>query len=302
MVTIATDTGDSEADKQRRYVVVALVQDNAVPPNRSATSFAYTRDSEGPEVSLSKSQSDIGNIGTETVTVGVGGTISDNNVIKVADLSIRMVAADAGADACEAAEDLSQGRTGRVVRNRRDLENDSNKIEFDETFTIRRPTGEGVGPETYCFWLASADVAVEADGRGDGNSGDYELGRFSVGWPEGPAPPPPGPTFEFTNVDGTEIDEALAVTEGAADVGRRCDDVLRQAGEYDRDCSDRHAHRVQRIHRGSVDLTFPNADGTSDTLNVLVTAAHDLDITPDRWHGYALGDGLRGCDASGDVE
>ncbi|MDE0179367.1 MAG: hypothetical protein OXP36_12330, partial [Gammaproteobacteria bacterium] len=223
VVTIATNTGDSEADKERRYVVVALVQDNAVPPNRSSTSFAYTRDSEGPAVSLSKSQSDIGNIGTQTVTVGVGGTISDKNVIKVADLSIRMIAADAGADACMAADDLSQGRTGRVVRNKRDLENDSNKIEFDESFTIRRPTGTGAGPETYCFWLASADVAVEANGRGDGNAGDYELGRFSVGWPEGPAAPPPGPTFDFsTRTDNADpatasaLTDALEVTEGDA--------------------------------------------------------------------------------------
>ena len=113
VVTIMTD-GDDEIDKERRYVVVALVQDNAVPPNRSSTSFAYTRDSEGPAVSLSKSQSDIGNIGTQTVTVGVGGTITDKNVIKVADLSIRMIAADAGADACAWRPKISR-RAGRVA-------------------------------------------------------------------------------------------------------------------------------------------------------------------------------------------
>ena len=67
----------------------------------------------------------------------------------------------------------------------------------------------------YCFWLASADVAVEADGRGDGNAGNYELGRFSVGWPEGPAPPPPGPTFEFVTVDSAKVLTELDVREGA---------------------------------------------------------------------------------------
>ena len=53
--------------------------------------------------------------------------------------------------------------------------------------------------------------------------GNYELGRFSVGWPEGPPPPPPGPTFDFsTRTDNADpatasaLTEALEVTEGDA--------------------------------------------------------------------------------------
>ena len=283
VVTISTDTGDEEADKERRYVVVAAVHDNAVPPHRTTAVFTYTRDSEGPAITLSKSQSDIGNINTGTVTVGVGGTISDKNVIKRADLSIRKIANDAGADACEAADDLSQGRTGRVVRNKRDLENDTNKIEFDESFTIRRPTGEGVGPETYCFWLSSADIAVGANGRGDGNAGDYALGSFSVGWPAGPPPAPPGPTFEFTNVDGTEIDGALEVTEGDAT------GVMYAVKLANVATAPTAAAPLSVTLTASAGVTvtpstlsFPNTNvADADTLLVTVTTAHDLDIASD---------------------
>jgi len=280
VVTISTNTGDEEADKERRYVVTAEVRDNAVPPNFTNASFAYTRDSEGPEISLSKSQSDIGSIGTATVTVGVGGTISDKNVIKVADLSIRNITA-AGAECSDADNEMSQGRTGRVVRNKRDLENDTNKIEFDETFTIRRPTGEGVGPETYCFWLASADVAVEANGRGDGNPGDYELGSFTVGWPAGPPPPPPGPTFEFHPAGATTMLDSLQVAEGAtSDNTYRV--TLKDAPsgatyplEMTIDASATVTTAMVSAANSGNTTGFENA---TDTVTVTVTPAHDLNI------------------------
>ncbi len=281
VVTISTNTGDAEADKERRYVVVAAVHDNAVPPHRTATVFTYTRDSKPPTVSLSKSQADIGNIGTATVTVSVGGTISDQSVIKTAELSIREVDGT-----CAASDDLSQGRTGRVVRNKRDVENDTNEIVFDESFTIRRPEGEGAGPETYCFWLATADVAVNSNGRGPGNrpgnddmdddERGYELGSFSVQWPAGPPPPEPGPTFEFFEVDptdgsigddpmtslelleGTSASYAVKLTEGtAATVNLTASSGATVAPET---------------------LTFPHSDGTSDTLHVTLTATHDRDV------------------------
>ena len=212
VVTIATNTGNADADKDRKYVVVSEVRDNAVPPNTANAVFTYTRDSEPPGITLSKSQSDIGNINTATITVGVGGKISDKNVIRTAELSIRDITAD-GAECSNMENELSQGRTGRTVRNKRDVENDSNEIQFDESFTIRQPTGTGSGPETYCFWLDVADVAVAGDGRGDGNTEGYELGSFSVGWPDGPAPPDPGPTFTFTSDGGDAAAGNAAVTE-----------------------------------------------------------------------------------------
>ena len=72
VVTIETNTGVTAADRQQRHVVNVEVRDNAVPPNLGNVSFAYTRDSNGPGITLSKSQSDIGSINTATVTVTAG--------------------------------------------------------------------------------------------------------------------------------------------------------------------------------------------------------------------------------------
>ena len=183
VVMIPTMTGVAAADRERRHVVNVEVRDSAVPPNTAGATFAYTRDAKGPGITLSKSQSDIGSINTATVTVSVGGTISDANVIKTAELSIRE---KMGTATCMASADLEAGSGKPVVRNKRDLENNTNEIEFDESFTLR----QAEGTKTYCFWLASADVAVGSNGRGDGNMGNYELGSFSVAWPAGPPPPP----------------------------------------------------------------------------------------------------------------
>lgn len=180
---------------------------------------------------------------------------------------------DAAAGACEAADDLAAGRGNPVVRNLRDLENNTNEIVFDESFTLRQAEGD----KMYCFWLASADVAVEANGRGEGNPGNYELGNFSVSWPAGTPPTPPGPTFEFFEVDTTDgsigddpIDGALEVTEGATATyavklteGTEAEVTLTAA---------------PGVTVNPTSLTFPHTDGTSDTLIVVLTATHDLDV------------------------
>ncbi|MYH08909.1 MAG: hypothetical protein F4143_01850 [Gemmatimonadales bacterium] len=267
VVMIETVTGNAAADRERRHVVNVEVRDSAVPPNLAGASFAYSRDAKGPGITLSKSQSDIGSINTATVTVSVGGTISDANVIKTAELSIRE---KMGTATCMASADLEAGSGKPVVRNKRDLENNTNKIEFDESFTLR----QAEGTKTYCFWLASADIAVGSDGRGDGNMGNYELGSFSVAWPAGPPPTPPGPTFEFMNVDGTAIDGALAVTEGNAD-GTMYAVML---ANTDADTVAVTLTAPAGFTVAPATLNFPNADGTSDTLLVTVTTAHDLDI------------------------
>ena len=273
MVTIKTNTGNADADRDRKYVVVAEVRDQAMPPNYANAIFTYTRDSEAPTVSLSKSQSDIGNVGTSTVTVSVGGKISDGNVIKSAELSIRE---KVGTATCMASTDLEHGTGKPVVRNKRDLENDTKEIEFDESFTLR----QAEGMKTYCFWLATADVAVGANGRGDGNMENYELGSFSVSWPAGPPPPPPGPTFRFHPADAaTELD-SLRVAEGAT-----ADNVYRVT------LKDAPAGTtyplVMMVDPSSRTVTAAltggaNADGqfgsATDTVTVTVTPNHDLNI------------------------
>ena len=276
VVTIETKTGDAAADRERRHVVTVEVRDNAMPPNLGSASFAYTRDSKGPGITLSKSQSDIGNINTSTVTVSVGGKITDANVIKRAELSIREVA---DGSTCMASADLADGTGNPVVRNKRDLENDTNEIEFDESFTLR----QAEGTKTYCFWLASADVAVEANGRGVGNPGDYELGSFSVGWPDGEPPTPPGPTFEFnTRTDDGDpttatAADSLRVAEGAS-TGNTYWVTLKDADPAPTaTASVRVSVSSSRagLRVSPTQLTF---DGTADSLQVTLTNEHDEDI------------------------
>ncbi|MXX68732.1 MAG: hypothetical protein F4Y74_07215 [Gemmatimonadales bacterium] len=225
LVMIPTHVGrtsrvGASAGEDGRHTVSVAVPDGASPANYGVTSFTFVRDTKDPEFVVSKSQSDIGFTNSPSVLATVGGVISDGSVIQKAELSIRKIAA--AGDACAAGDTLSQGRTGRVARNKRDLENDTNSIEFDESFTIRRPTGTGAGPETYCFLLDVEDSATGSDGRGDGNGAMYDVGQFSVQWPEGPAAPPPGPTFEFQTADDnanpttfTDAD-SLRVAEGTA--------------------------------------------------------------------------------------
>ncbi|WP_420616085.1 hypothetical protein [Candidatus Palauibacter sp.] len=277
VVTVATNTGNADADKDRKYVVVAEVRDQAVPPNAASAVFTYTRDSKGPGVTLSKSQSDIGSINTSTVTVSVGGKISDSNVIKRAELSIREVA---DGSTCMASADLAHGTGNPVVRNKRDLENNTNEIVFDESFTLR----QAEGTKMYCFWLASADVAVEANGRGTGNPGDYELGSFSVAWPAGPPPAPPGPTFEFqTRTDDADpatatAAEDLSVGEGAT-TGNVYHVTLKDApsgATYPLTMTVDAPATVTVAETAGGALEFASAN---DTVSLQVTNAHDLNIT-----------------------
>ena len=270
IVTIETNTGVAAADRERRHVVNVEVRDNAVPPNLGNVSFAYTRDSKAPTVSLSKSQSDIGNVGTSTVTVSVGGTISDGNVIREAELSIRE---KVGTATCMASTDLEDGSGNPVVRNKRDLENDTNKIEFDESFTLR----QAEGTKMYCFWLATADVAVEANGRGDGNMSDYELGSFSVSWPAGPPPTPPGPTFEFVTDMGAAVEE-MDVAEGAsADNTYWVKLANVETAPTDEAPVTVTLKGSPTLNVSPATVTF-NATNATDSVEVTLVPAHDLNI------------------------
>ena len=156
------------------YVVnVALVQDNAVPPNRRRLPASPTRGTRRVrEVSLSKSQSDIGNISTETVTVGVGGTISDNNVIKVADLSIREMVADGATCAwlpkiSRRWPDRSRGPQQAGPRER--LEQDRVRRDVHDPEAHRPKVWDR--RRTASGWRRPTSRS-NADGRGDGNTGE----------------------------------------------------------------------------------------------------------------------------------
>ena len=214
--TNLTAAASTSGEGARRVNV--QVRDGATPVNATSTSFSFIRDTKPPTFTLSRTQGDISPQSATAVTVSVGGTISDANVIRSAELQLRRV--NAG-QTCATADTLPRREDGntRVSRNRVDLENDTNAITFDETFTIRR-NGTGAGTENLCFYLDSEDIAVEPNGRDAGNPGDYVLNEFAVSWPDGR--PPPGPTFMFQTADDntnpttfTDAD-SLQVAEGTA--------------------------------------------------------------------------------------
>ncbi|MDE2664413.1 MAG: hypothetical protein OXI39_15605 [Gemmatimonadota bacterium] len=271
-VEINTDlTAAASSSGEGARTVNVQARDSATPVNASSTTFSFIRDTKAPTFTLSKTQGDISPQSATAVTVSVGGTISDNNVIRSAELQLRRKATG---QSCMAADTIPrrEGTNARVSRNRVDLENDTNAITFDETFTINAPAGAGTGPEALCFYLDSEDNAVEPNGRDAGNEGDYVLNEFTVNWPT-VAAPPPGPTFEFMNVDGTEID-TVKVTEGDATGFQYAVSLA----NTDTDTVAVTVTGPAGVTVAPATLNFPNTDTTSDTLIVTVTTAHDLDI------------------------
>lgn len=182
------------------YSITALVQDGASPRNSTAVPFSVTVDSKVPTFSISKSQSDIGNTSATTVTVSVGGTISDANGVETAELSLR-----SRGTTCAAGEDLA---VTRVAGNKRDVADGSKSVTFDEAFTVKAP-GAGVAvPEQLCFYLSVEDVATGSDGKGAGNGAEYELGSFQIGWKD------PGPVYNIEAFPAT-ADETNPTTDPA---------------------------------------------------------------------------------------
>ncbi len=270
IVTISTD-GMGRRDGRRNVTVE--VRDHATPANTARASFSFVRDTEGPTYTLSKTQGDIDPQSATAVTVSIGGTISDANVIRSAELELRRV--NAG-QTCAKADTLPrrEGTNARVSRNKIDLENDTNSITFEESFTIRAPSGKGTGPEDLCFYLDSEDIAVTPSGRNDGNPSKSVLNEFAVSWRDDPADPP-GPTFEFMNTDESAIDMPLEVMEGAShEYAVKLANVATAPT-----AAAPLAVTITASAGATVDRPTLSFNGTQDTLVVTVTATQDRDVT-----------------------
>ncbi|WP_419167239.1 Ig-like domain-containing protein [Candidatus Palauibacter sp.] len=273
------------------YRATADIFDNAYPGNGSRVAWSFTRDTKAPEFTVSKSQPDIGNTQATRVTVSVGGTISDANGIERAELSIRSKAGGSCPTADD--DDLNLAAT-RVSGNKRDLSsNGSTTITFDETFTLNAP-GAGVAvPENLCFFLVTADVATDEKGGGSGNTEVYEVGSFSVGWPD------PGPTYKIGAVvwndpgEGASItaDAPLQVTEGAA-----------AGAQFVITLDPPPATLVRFSLSAPPTVNIPSSvdvsgDGTNTvSAPVMVTAGHDRNVISDRIEITATA--VRGSDAN----
>jgi len=165
------------------HAVRAIVGDNALPFNYSLANFEFIRDTKAPTFALGSSPGSI-SVGSkvDAVTVTVSGSITDANVIDEALLSIYTNNGSrdicAGADAADTKLSEKRVATGTT----KDLENDTNRIDFEESFLIERPPSGG-GLEHLCFFLEAKDVAVHANGDDDwANTAQYGLGSFTVDW------------------------------------------------------------------------------------------------------------------------
>ncbi|MYG20524.1 MAG: hypothetical protein F4208_13385 [Gemmatimonadales bacterium] len=181
------------------HAVRGVAFDNALPPNYSLASFEFVRDTKAPTFHLGSAPPASFSAGSASaVTVTVGGSIRDDNVIDEAVLSVY---ANKGRRArCGEGDPLDtllpHSRVGAGARDSaasRDIENDSDRIDFDESFLIRRPTDPGV--EDLCIALQVKDEAVHADGDDAwANTAHYLAGTFTVNW--GGQVPNRAPTLE----------------------------------------------------------------------------------------------------------
>ncbi|WP_419858167.1 hypothetical protein [Candidatus Palauibacter irciniicola] len=257
-------TAGSTFARERSHTVYADVADNA--GNYTSTSFTFIRDQTDPALSLTAVPSNFGAISAASVSVTVGGTLSDATEIRRAFLSIHK------GDTCAMGDDaLPSTQVSGPVRR---LDNGTNEIEFSEVFTVK--PADDLGATTYCFYLHAEDDARDADDRAAENAYSAQVATFSVTWPGTPPPPvAPGPTFEFKNVDGTDIDETLDVTEGDA-TGVMYAVML---ANTDADTVAITLTTSPGVTVSPTTVNFPNPnDATADTVLVTVTTAHDLDI------------------------
>ena len=217
--TVKLDATAKALEKEGAKAVVVTVSDGATPANTASHTYKFAWDKTPATLTISRSQGSVDVPSADAVSVSVAGTLSDQSEIEKAALRLLLKSRDGEASTCAAATDTLP--TKRLARHKRNLENGTNSIAFDETFTIKGPGGAaGSGPEDFCFVLSTEDVAVEADGKGDGNEKDFVASDFTVTWPAGP-PVPTTPTFAFTTrttagdpSTGAAVTEALTVAEG----------------------------------------------------------------------------------------
>ena len=200
------------------HAVRGRVGDRARPTNWNTAVFEFVRDTKAPTFTAGSGPGAVSAGSSGSVTVTVSGSIRDANVIDEALLSVW---ANMGSTAVCAGDDtrtdthttgdykLSSTRVGT-----KDIENDTKRIDFEESFTIKRPAAGG-GMEELCFVLEVKDVAVDATGDDDAaNDAQYAAGSFSINWGVG--------MTIAAEAGGTNTLDAmgkLMVTEASGDAG-----------------------------------------------------------------------------------
>ena len=177
-----------------------LVGDDATPTNWNAAFFEFVRDTEDPTFTVGSGPGAVSAGSSDRVTVTISGSIRDANVIDKAELSVW---ANGGSSAICGPDDSGDSELPRSRVGVKDVENDTKRIDFEESFTIRKAAG---GSEPLCFRLHVVDVAVDASGDDDGaNEAFYTAGFFTINWGLG------------MTLDGTDlVDGALEIAEGSS--------------------------------------------------------------------------------------
>ena len=161
------------------HAVRGLVGDRAAPTNWNAAVFEFVRDTKAPTFTAGSGPGAVSAGSSGSVTVAVSGSIRDANVI---DEALLMVYANNGSTAVCAGEDAADMQLPSSRVGTKDIENDTKRIDFEESLTIKRPAAGG-GTEELCFVLEVKDVAVDASGDDDGaNMAQYAAGSFSINW------------------------------------------------------------------------------------------------------------------------
>ena len=275
-VTFKDGTKAFEKEGAKKTVVVT-VSDGASPPNTDSHTYVFGYDKTPATFTVSRSQGSVDVPGADAVSVSIAGALSDQSEIEKA--ALRLLLKSAKGDAvkqCSAATDTLP--TARLAKHKRNLENGSNSVSFDETFTIKAPGTDtkGSGPENFCFVLSTEDVAVEADGKGDGNKKDFIASDFTVTWPEGP-PIPKKPKFMLT--DGADLTTAKEVTKLEAAEGGTAVTYYVSLKDVDPAPTSTNPDTVsisgsQLVTVAPATLTF----NSTAPQQVTVTAVHDLDM------------------------
>ena len=272
-----TDAGTVEIDvtpaeesffaREQSHTVYVRAHDMA--HNRASTTFTFIRDQTEPALSLSSVPGNFGATSAKSVSVAVAGTLSDATEIRRAFLSIH------AGEACTMDSDpLAATQVAGPVRR---LDNGTNSIEFSEVFTVKQ--GDDLGATNYCFFLHAEDDARDADDRAAENAYSDQVATFSVTWPgTPPAPPAPGPTFDFHPAGATTMLDSLRVAEGAsADNTYRV--TLKDApadATYPLAMTIGGSATVGTAMVSTADASVGTFQSATDTVTVTVTPAHDL--------------------------
>ncbi len=151
------------------HTVTISTRDLATPANVATDNYTIILDTTAPVFgALNPAPVGSGGTSASAIVMTIGGSISDANIVTLAQLDVF----DAGADAtCATGDDVLLGvgsGPNQVDVNSIDLTNGTNSITFNQSFTIQQPSTAAV-TSNYCFIITAEDEAVDKTGAANPN-------------------------------------------------------------------------------------------------------------------------------------